>query len=105
MRFRGSLRLIPGSSGVQFVSVSFHRISIDTVTEDLHQYQESIGGRSYLIEVARVTQNRWRAYIVRIPGVPTALMPFYGPTPGDAAKLLCDWLARAHQQAASPRPV
>lgn len=105
MRFRGSLRLILQTCCVQFVSVSLHKIFIETVTEDLHRYQESIGGRSYLIEVARVAQNRWRAYIVRIPGVPTALMPFYGPTPGDAAKLLCDWLARAHQQAASPRPV
>jgi hypothetical protein len=79
--------------------------SSSTVAADLHRFQESIGGRSYLIEVAPVTQNRWRAYIVRIPGVPTALMPFYGPTPADAARLLREWLARAHQQAASPRPV
>ena len=40
--------------------------------------------------------DRWRAYMVRLPGVPTALMPFYGPTPTDAAGLLCQWLARAH---------
>jgi len=53
-----------------------------------------------------VSRDRWRAYIVRIPGVPTALMPFYGPTPDEAARQLCDWLARAHQQAATPiRPV
>jgi len=49
-----------------------------------------------------VSEDRWRAYIVRIPGVPTALMPFYGPTPTEAARQLRDWLTRAHQQAASP---
>ena len=78
---------------------------VDTVAADLHRYQESIGGRSYLIEVAPVSQIRWRAYIVRIPGIPTALMPFYGPTPAAAARLLCDWLTRAHQQAVAPGPM
>jgi hypothetical protein len=75
------------------------------VAENLHRFQESIGGRSFLIEVAPVTKNRWRAYIVRVPGVPTALMPFYGPTPADAARLLREWLTLAHERAASPRPV
>jgi hypothetical protein len=67
----------------------------------IHRFQESIGGRSYLIEVAAVDKNRWRAYIVRIPGVPTALMPFYGPTPDEAAGLLREWLTRAHARAAT----
>src|SRR3954451_19644393 len=66
------------------------RRSIDTsfalsiVNNSIHRFEESIGGRPYLIEVALVSQDRWRAYIVRIPGVPTALMPFYGPTPAAA---------------------
>ena len=68
----------------------------------VHRFEESIAGRSYLIEVAAVTQDRWRAYIVRIPGVPTALMPFYGSTPVEAARLLCDWLTRAHARASAP---
>ena len=68
---------------------------------DVHRYQESIEGHPYLIEVTPVSADRWRAYIVRIPGVPTALMPFYGSTPTEAAKQLCDWLARAHRQAAA----
>jgi hypothetical protein len=72
------------------------------VIDDVHRFQEFIGGRSYLIEVQAVTSDRWRAQIVRIPGVPTALMPFYGRTPAEAAHLLSDWLARAHQQAANP---
>ncbi len=70
----------------------------------VHRFEESIGGRAYLIEVAPITADRWRAYIVRVPGVPTALMPFYGRTPDEAAKLLCSWLTRAHATAAS-RPV
>ena len=75
--------------------------SATSVAADVHRYQESIEGHPYLIEVTPVSQDRWRAYIVRIPGVPTALMPFYGPTPAEAAKLLCEWLTRAHRQAAA----
>ena len=73
-----------------------------TVTAAVHRFEESIAGRPYLIEVANVSQDRWRAYIVRIPGVPTALMPFYGSTPVEAARLLCDWLTRAHARASAP---
>ena len=67
-----------------------------SVTAAVHRFEESIAGRDYLIEVANVSKDRWRAYIVRIPGVPTALMPFYGATPTDAADQLCKWLTRAH---------
>lgn len=74
---------------------------IFTVASAVHRFEESIGGRPYLIEVANVSQDRWRAYIVRIPGVPTALMPFYGSTPTEAAHLLSEWLTRAHARAAS----
>jgi hypothetical protein len=74
------------------------------VTNPVHRFEESIGGRPYLIEVSRVSQDRWRAYIVRIPGVPTALMPFYGPTPAEAAGLLTEWLSRAHRRAAASSP-
>jgi len=69
------------------------------VTTPVHRFAESIAGRDYLIEVKAVAQDRWRAYIVRIPGVPTALMPFYGPTPAEAARLLSEWLTRAHRLA------
>ncbi|MGE3513051.1 MAG: hypothetical protein AB7N65_29660 [Vicinamibacterales bacterium] len=68
----------------------------------VHRFQELIAGRPYLIEVAPVSKDRWRAYIVRIPGVPTALMPFYGATPADAADQLRQWLTRAHELAAGP---
>jgi len=71
------------------------------VAAAVHRFEEFIGGRPYLIEVASVSQDRWRAYIVRIPGVPTALMPFYGTTPVEAAEHLCEWLTRAHLRAAN----
>jgi hypothetical protein len=68
----------------------------------VHRFEELIAGRAYLIEVAAVATDRWRAYIVRVPGVPTALMPFYGRTPDEAAHLLSEWLARAHARAGAP---
>jgi hypothetical protein len=74
------------------------------VTAAVQRFEESIAGRPYLIEAMAVSAGRWRAYIVRVPGVPTALMPFYGPTPEEAVRLLCDWLTRAHARAASPAP-
>jgi hypothetical protein len=72
------------------------------VTQNLHRFEESIAGRDYLIEVTAVSEDRWRAYIVRLPGMPTALMPFYGRTPAEAAQQLSAWLLRAHQRAAQP---
>ena len=100
MRFRDSLRLIATHVCVQFVS--FVNLPDKLVSPAVHRFEESIGGRPYLIEVAAVSKDRWRAYIARIPGVPAALMPFYGPTPTEAARQLCDWLTRAHARASSP---
>lgn len=62
------------------------------------RFQETINGRSYVIEVRPVGQDRWRAQIAR-PGATTALMPFYGTTPDEAAQSLSVWLARAGGQA------
>jgi len=98
--FRPALRLIGAVNCIQFATLPKQSASIlKTVTGAVHQFEECIAGRVYLIEVAAVTKDRWRAYIVRIPGVPTALMPFYGPTPAEAASLLCEWLTRAHARA------
>ncbi len=71
-----------------------------------HHFEESIGGRLYLIEASPVGADRWRACIMRVPGVPTALMPFYGATPDEAVRQLSAWLTRAHERAAEvSRPV
>jgi hypothetical protein len=66
----------------------------------IHRFEETIAGREYAIEVTPVS-NRWRAQLVRMPGIPTAMMPFYGLTPAEAAKHLIDWLTLAHRRQAT----
>ena len=66
-----------------------------------HRLERTVAGRSFVIEVTWVAEKRWRAHIVRIPGVPTAMMPFYGETPDEAATNLSAWLDRAHQHQAN----
>ena len=60
---------------------------------------ETIEGRTYRIEVSRIARDRWRAHLVRVPGVPTPTMPFYGSTPEVAAQMLAEWLANAYRTA------
>jgi hypothetical protein len=67
---------------------------------NVHRFEETIGGRTYQIEVTPVS-NRWRAQIKRVPGMPTALMPFYGPTPDEAARQLSEWLLLANRRTSS----
>jgi hypothetical protein len=62
---------------------------------DVVRFNETINGRSYVIEALPVGRDRWRAQIARTPNVTTALMPFYGATPDAAAEGLARWLARA----------
>jgi hypothetical protein len=69
----------------------------------IHLFEETINGREYHIEVLPVALNKWRAQIVRVYGGPTALMPFYGTTPDEAAHQLSKWLKLAHR--AFPNPV
>jgi hypothetical protein len=59
------------------------------------RFNEIINGRPYVIEALSVGQDRWRAQLVRASGGTTALMPFYGATPDEAARHLTDWLTRA----------
>jgi hypothetical protein len=63
-----------------------------------HQFEETINGRAYLIEVSHVSGDKWRAQIARTPGGSAALMPFYGTTPDEAADHLSRWLSIAHGQ-------
>jgi hypothetical protein len=64
----------------------------------VHRFDETIGGRTYQIVVTPVG-TRWRAQIHRVPGMLTALMPFYGQTPDEAARQLSQWLILAHRPA------
>ena len=68
----------------------------------IHRFLETIGGRPYHIEVTPVS-NRWRAQLCRTPGLPTAMMPFYGTTPDEAARLLTKWLTLAHRPQHAPQ--
>ena len=61
----------------------------------IHRFEETIAGRAYRIEV-RPVSDRWRAQLTRVPGIPTAMMPFYGSTPDEAARHLTAWLTKAH---------
>jgi hypothetical protein len=66
----------------------------------VHRFEETIGGRVYHIEVTPVS-DRWRAQVRRSAGVPTAMMPFYGTSPDEAASQLAKWLALAHRRVAA----
>jgi hypothetical protein len=97
MHLRGLLRLIAGGACVELHSASFP----DSTHVTIHRFLETIGGRAYHIEVTPVS-NRWRAQLCRTPGLPTAMMPFYGTTPDEAARRLTRWLTLAHRPQAAP---
>jgi|TARA_Y100001949_G_C15988972_1_gene331929 hypothetical protein len=63
----------------------------------VHIFEEVINGREYKIEVSAVDAATWRAQLACVPGGASALMPFYGGTPDDAARRLTNWLALAHR--------
>jgi hypothetical protein len=67
----------------------------------VHRYEETIGGRLYQIEVTAVS-NRWRAQLRRTAGMPTAMMPFYGASPDEAARQLAEWLTLVSRSFKTP---
>jgi hypothetical protein len=67
------------------------------MTTPTQRYEQEIGGRLYVIEASPIQTNRWRAQIARRPGMPSALMPFYGATADEAASHLVRWLTMAHR--------
>ena len=67
----------------------------------VHRFEETIAGRPYCIEV-RPVSDRWRAQLTRVPGIPTAMMPFYGTTPAEAAHQLIAWLTKANSRRTDP---
>jgi len=62
---------------------------------DVVRFNETINGRPYVIEVSSVGRDRWRAQLAQTPSRTTSVMPFYGPTPDEAARRLALWLTRA----------
>lgn len=69
-----------------------------TTSPTLVRFEDTINGRAVLIEVSSVGRDRWRAQVARVPGGRTALMPFYGTTPEEAAEHLSGWLTRASRR-------
>jgi hypothetical protein len=65
---------------------------------NVHRFDKTIGGLAYQIDVTLVSSNRWRAQLRLPPGRQTAMMPFYGTTPDEAATHLTDWLTLAHRR-------
>jgi hypothetical protein len=47
--------------------------------------------------------DRWRAQLRRGAGMATAMMPFYGSTPEEAATHMTNWLTLAHGRGPTPR--
>jgi hypothetical protein len=67
MSFRLPLRLRGAARYVEFRSPPYkktRRLLRFVVNTLVHRFQESIGGRTYQIEVASVEPDRWRACIV-----------------------------------------
>jgi len=95
-RLRDPLRLIAARSYVRSTPLFKPSLS-DNKHVIVHRFDETIGGRAYQIEVTPVG-NRWRAQLRRSPGMPTAMMPFYGQTPDAAAHELAKWLEVAHRR-------
>lgn len=81
----------------QIIKIPFVRITLHLSAVPVQHFEETINGCEYVIEVSPVDSNLWRAYLVRLPGGSTALMPFYGPTPDEAARQLSNWLRLAHR--------
>ena len=98
-RLRTSFGLFRHSECVESLCSSFQIHHSYIVVR--HRFERTIAGRPFVLDVTWVAEKRWRAHIVRIPGVPTAMMPFYGETPDEAATHLSEWLDRAHQHQAN----
>ena len=98
---RAPLRLIEPPRRIE--STPLLNLTRTTKHVNVHRFEETIGGRAYQIEVTPVG-NRWRAQLRRMPGLPTAMMPFYGQTPDAAAHQLAHWLEMAHRRVQQTTP-
>jgi hypothetical protein len=101
VQLRIALRLRARPRSLESTTQHAHaRLTQDKVV-DAVRFSETINGRPYVIEVSPVGRDRWRAQLARTPNGTTALMPFYGQTPDEAARRLAIWLARAVRVATS----
>jgi hypothetical protein len=96
-RLRAAFRLIVCNDRVRSSPLLTPRTTINVT---VHRFEETICGRVYQIEVTPVS-DRWRAQLRRTAGMPTAMMPFYGTSPDEAARQLAAWLTLAHRRVAA----
>jgi hypothetical protein len=96
-KLRAYFRLNGGARRLQWPRSFAHASPISRAL--VQNITETIDGRTYHIEVSKIGADRWRAHLVRVPGVPAAMMPFYGSTPEHAAQRLAEWLAGAQRSA------
>jgi hypothetical protein len=89
--------LIDVRQGAMILRSTIRPLDERLMTVIIHRFEEIIGGRSHEIEVTPAGA-RWRAQLRRRPGTPTAMMPFYGETPEEAARRLAEWLTLAHNR-------
>lgn len=95
MRLRRSFRLPPAPASLE-LRLHTDEFRRQKVPVNVQRLKETINGREYLIEVSNVGLHKWRAQIRRTPGGSSAMMPFYGSTPDEAAGQLSRWLAIAN---------
>ncbi len=94
VQLRIPLRLRGARGSLESSSRTHTRVRFQDKAVDAVRFSETINGRPYIIEVSPIGRDRWRAQLARTPNGTTALMPFYGPTPDEAARRLAIWLAR-----------
>jgi len=93
VQLRFAFRLYASARALES-TVSLPGIHIQVALVAPLHLRETINGRTYVIEVRPISPDRWRAQLSAATGT-TALMPFYGETPDDAAQRLTGWLTRA----------
>jgi hypothetical protein len=94
VQLRIRLRLRAARRPLESTTRTHTRVIFQGKAVDAVRFSETINGRPYIIEVSPVSRDRWRAQLARTPNGTTALMPFYGTTPDEAARRLAIWLAR-----------
>ena len=97
--FRHFFRLTRFGERIESVSHFLGQVITIFIAVIVQRFEEVINGREYEIEVSRVNGTTWCAKLGSVQGGASALMPFYGDTPDEAAQQLTNWLTLAHRNA------
>ena len=97
--FRHFFRLTRFGERIESVSHFLGQVITLFIAVIVQRFEEVINGREYEIEVSLVSRTTWCARLGGVQGGASALMPFYGDTPDEAAQQLTNWLTLAHRNA------